>query len=325
MRRREFIKLVGGAATWPIMARAQQSTMPVIGFFHTGEAAHFGHLVAAFRQGLADAGYVEGRNVAFEYRWANSQYDRLPALAADLVSRKPAVIFVAGGPPGVLAVKNATATIPIVFVSGDPIRFGLVKSLSRPEANLTGIGIFTPSIGSKRLELLRHFVPSATVVGFLLNPTYLTAEDELKDMQEAARAAGLQLAVVRASTPSEIDAAFETLAERRAQALVIGASTAFTDWRQQIIALTLRHKMPSIHFQREYAADGGLMSYGNNLADSYRQASAYIDRLLKGAKPADLPVQQATKFELVLNLKTAKALGLEIHPQLLATADEVIE
>jgi len=316
--------MAGAATAWPIAAHAQQA-MPVVGFFHTGEAANFRHLAAAFRQGLADAGYVEDRTVAFEYRWADSQYDRLPALAADLVSRNPAVIFAAGGPPGVLAVKNATATIPIVFVSGDPIRFGLIKSLSRPEANLTGIGIFSSSLGSKRLEMLRHFVPSATVVGFLMNPTYFTAEDELKDMQEAVHATRLQLVVVRASTPSEINAAFDTLAERRVQALVIGASTAFTDWRRQIIALTLRHKMPSVHFQHEFATDGGLMSYGNNLADSYRQAGAYVDRILKGVKPADLPVQQATKFELVINLKTAKALGLTVPLILQTAADEVIE
>jgi putative ABC transport system substrate-binding protein len=323
MKRRDFLGALGVAAL-PVAARAQQVTVPVIGFLHSGSEQTSSHLVAAFRQGLTDAGYAEGR-IAIEYRWANSQYDRLPNLAADLVRRNVSVIFTAGGPPSALAAKNATTTIPIVFLASDPLRFGLVKSLSHPEGNLTGVGLFTASIGSKRLEMLRQLVPAAEVVGFLINPDYMTTDEEMRDMQEAAHSAGIQLEVVRASAESEIDAAFATLAQRQVGALVVAADTAFNNWRRRIITLAAQHRIPAIHFQHEFAADGGLMSYGNNLADNYRQASVYIDRILKGAKPADLPVMQPTKFELVINLKTAKVLGLTVPLSLQVAADEVIE
>jgi len=324
MKRRDFLGALGGVAALTLASRAQPVTVPVIGFLHPGSEQTSSHLVAAFRQGLTDAGYAEGR-IAIEYRWANSQYDRLPNLAADLVRRNVSVIFAPGGPPSVLAAKNATTTIPIVFLASDPLRFGLVKSLSHPEGNLTGVGMFTASIGSKRLEMLRQMVPTAGVVGFLINPDYITTKEETRDMQEAAHAAGLQLVIVRASTESEIDAAFATLVQQQAGALVVAADTAFTNWRRRIITLAAQHRIPTIHFQHEFVADGGLMSYGNNLADNYRQASAYIDKILKGAKPSDLPVMQPTKFELVINLKTARTLGLTVPLPLQAAADEVIE
>jgi putative ABC transport system substrate-binding protein len=235
------------------------------------------------------------------------------------------VIFAPGGPPSALAAKNATTTIPIVFLASDPLRFGLVKSLSHPEGNLTGVGLFTASIGSKRLEILRQLVPTAKVVGFLINPDYMTTDEEMRDMQEAALSAGFRLEVVPASMESEINAAFMTLAQRQAGALVVAADTAFTNWRRQIIAVAAQHRIPTIHFQREFVADGGLISYGNNLTYNYRQAATYIDRILKGAKPADLPVMQPTKFELVINLKTARTLGLGVPLPLQAAADEVIE
>jgi len=325
MRRREFLGVLGGAvAAFPLAAHAQQITVPVIGFLHPGSESTSSHLVAAFRQSLTDAGYPEGR-IAIEYRWANSQYDRLPNLAADLVRRSVSVIFAPGGPPSALAAKNATTTIPIVFLASDPLRFGLVQSLSHPEGNLTGIGVFTASIGSKRLEILRQLVPTAKVVGFLTNPDYMTTDEEMRDMQEAAHSAGLRLEVVRASMESEINAAFLTLAQRQAGALAVAADTAFTNWRRPIIASAAQHRIPTIHFQREFVADGGLISYGNNLTYNYRQAGVYIDRILKGTKPADLPVIQPTKFELVINLKTAGTLGLTVPLPLQAAADEVIE
>jgi putative ABC transport system substrate-binding protein len=324
MRRRTFIATLAGAAVLPLSAHAQRS-MPAVGFLHSGSSEHFAHLAAAFRQGLSDVGYVEGRNVTFEYRWADSLYDRLPTLAAELVNRKVSLIFVAGGPPSVLAVKNATQAIPVVFVSSDPLRFGIVKSLSRPEGNLTGVGNFTASLGSKRLELLRSIVPAAKVVGFLVNPAYSTIDEETNDMRAAVSTAGLDLAIVPASTEKDLEPAFAAMVQQRAQAVVVASDTAFTNWRRQIVRLAELHRIPVIHFQREFATDGGLMSYGNNLTNSYRQAGTYIDRILKGAKPSDLPIMQPTKFELVINIKTAKTLGLELHPQLLATADELIE
>ena len=235
------------------------------------------------------------------------------------------MIFAPGGPPSALAARNATTTIPIVFLASDPLRFGLVKSLSHPEGNLTGVGVFTASIGSKRLEMLRQLVPTAKVVGFLINADYMTTDEEVRDMQEGAHSAGLQLEVVGASMESEINAAFLTLAQRQAGALVVAADTAFTNWRRQIIATAALHRIPTIHFQREFVADGGLISYGNNLTYNYRQAGTYIDRILKGAKPADLPVMQPTKFELVINLKTARTLGLTVPLPLQAAADEVVE
>src|SRR6266545_566822 len=311
MRRREFITLIGGAAALPLAARAQQPTMPVIGFLHMGAPDRFAHLVQAWRRGLSDLGYVEDQNVAIEFRWAEGHYDRLPALASDLVRRQVAVIFASGGPPGVLAAKAATKTIPIAFIASDPLKFGIVTSFNRPDGNLTGVGLFTATMGTKRLELLRDVAPSAGLIAFLVNPAYPTAEAELKDVQEAASASGKQLSVLRVSGESEFDAAFATLVQQRAGALVVAADTLFTHWRDRLVALSARHAIPAIYFQREFTAAGGLMSYGNSLTDAYRLAGVYTARLLKGAKPADLPVQQPTKFELVINLKTAKALGLD--------------
>jgi putative ABC transport system substrate-binding protein len=325
MRRRDFITLLGAAATWPLTARAQQPVMPVIGFLHLGSPDPFAHLVQAMRRGLNETGYVEGQNVAIEFRWAEGHSDRLPALAADLVRRQVAVIFATGGPPGVLAAKAATTTIPIVFISSDPLRFGIVTSLSRPDANLTGVGVFTASMGAKRLELLRELVPAAAVIAFLVNPAYPTAEAELEDMQEAARASGKQLSVLRVHSEKDFDAAFATLLQQRAGALVVAADTLFNNWRDRLVALAARHAVPAIYFQREFVAAGGLMSYGNSLTDAYRQAGVYTARILKGGKPADLPVVQPTKFELVINLKTAKTLGLTVPLTLQVAADEVIE
>jgi putative tryptophan/tyrosine transport system substrate-binding protein len=328
MKRREFITVLGSAAAsslWPLAARAQQPALPVVGFLHMGSPDQFAHLVEAWRRGLNDMGYVEGQNFAIEFRWAEGHYDRLPALAADLVRRQVAVIFVSGGPPGVLAAKAATTTIPIAFIASDPVKFGIVTSFSRPDGNLTGFGLFTATIGAKRLELLGEVAPSAGLIAYLVNPAYPTAEAELKDMQEAASASGKQLSVLEVSGESEFDAAFVTLVQQRAGALVVAADTLFTNWRDRLVALSTRHSIPTIYFQREFVVAGGLMSYGNSLTDAYRQAGVYTDRMLKGAKPADLPVQQPTKFELVINLKTAKALGLTVPNTLLVAADEVIE
>ena len=326
MKRRDLITLLGGAAAWPFAARAQQPAIPVIGFLNTRSADVSSHLVAALRRGLAENGYVEGQTVTVEYRWANGQYDRLPALAAELAHRPMAVLVATGGEPAAMAAKAATSTIPIVFaIGGDPVKLGLVASYSRPGGNATGINILTNVLAAKRLGLLHELVPKATTVGFLINPIFPTAENPLSDTQEAARAIPVQLYVLRASTDHEIDTAFESVAQHGISALAVAADPFFNTHRDKLVALAARHAVPTIYQSREYPVTGGLMSYGINLADVYRQIGVYAGRILKGAKPADLPVVQPTKFEFVINLKTAKALGLTVPPDVLSLADEVIE
>ena len=325
MRRREFLGVLGGAAAaWPLVARAQQPAMPVVGLFHVGSSDKFGHLVTAFRRGLVEADLVEGRNVAIEYRWAEGQLDRLPALAADLIRRQVSVI--AGNYIATAAVRRVAPTLPIVFVTGDdPVKLGFVESLNRPGGNTTGVYIFTAELEAKRLGLLRDLVPQATTFALLVDPNYSTTDAQVRDVQKASARLGVQLVVARANSERDIEAAFATFVQQRAAALLVGASPFFNNRRDQLVALAARHNLPATYESREFAAAGGLVSYGNSITDAYRQAGVYAGLIVKGAKPADLPVIQPSKFELVINLKTAKTLGLEFHPQLLATADEVIE
>jgi ABC-type uncharacterized transport system substrate-binding protein len=326
MRRRDFITfLAGGMTTWPLAGRAQQKAMPVIGYLSSGSPGQVAPWVAALRQGLGETGYVEGQNLAVEFRWAEGSYDRLPALAADLVGRKVDVI-VAGGTPAALAAKSATPTIPIVFGGvGDPVGIGLVASLARPGGNLTGISEMATDLMSKRLELLSELVPQAGVIFLLVNPDNANTEPMMREVQEAGRTKGVQLPILKASNESEIEAAFGTLVQLHAGALIVVPDPFFSSRREQLVALASRHAVPAIYHLREFAAAGGLISYGASLTVVFRQAGVYAGRILKGAKPADLPVQQPTKFELVINLKTAQALGLTVLQSLRARADEVIE
>src|SRR6266481_6019188 len=327
MRRRKFVALLGGVvAAWPFAARAQQKAMPVIGVLSTGSPSVSSGLFMAFRQGLSEAGYVEGQNLAIEYRWAEGNYDRLPALAADLVGRKVDLIM-ASSPPSALAAKSATSTIPIVIRGGgDPVGGGLIASLARPGGNLTGVSFVPNELTAKRLELLSELVPQAGAIALLVNPTSgANTERVIRDVQEAARTKGLQLHVLKASSESEIDTAFASLVQLHAGALVVGADPFLSGRREQLVALASRRAVPSIYAWREFAASGGLISYGPSLTSAFRLVGHYAGKVLKGAKPADLPVQQPTTFELVINLKTAKALGLTVPQSMLARADEVIE
>ena len=328
MKRREFIALVGGAAAaWPLGARAQQPAMPVIGFLHLTSLETNRENLAAFRQGLGDTGYIEGKNVAIEYLWAQGRNDRLPTLAAELVRRRVSVIVVLESTNGALAAKAATQTIPIVFMQGaDPVRIGLVDSLNRPSGNLTGIGLLAAETAGKCLELLLELVPKATLIGYLRNPTNPAfAESETREVEIAARTHGVRLLIMNASRPSEIDTAFAELVQQRADALQVSSDGFLLTHPDQIVALAARHAIPAIYAWPQYTAVGGLMSYGTNIRDAWRQAGIYTGRILKGEMPADLPVQQVTKIELVINLKTAKALALTFPLTLLGRADEVIE
>jgi putative tryptophan/tyrosine transport system substrate-binding protein len=325
MKRREFITLLSGAAAWPFGARAQQQ-MPVIGFLNSASPEGYAPMMVAFRQGLSEIGYVEGQNVAIEYRLANNELDRLPELAADLVRRRVAVIAASGGTAVPLAAKAATTTIPIVFgVGGDPVKFGFVASFNRPGGNVTGISFMSDQLVPKRVGLLHELVPGAVRFALLVNPTIPNTETLTRDSQAAASAIGRQIEVLTASTNRDIDLAFASLVQKQADALLVAPGVLFANRRVQLTTLAARHAVPAIYFDREFAEAGGLMSYGANISDVMRQLGIYTGRVLRGEKPADMPVMQPTKFELVINLQTAKTLGLEIPPALLARADEVIE
>jgi ABC-type uncharacterized transport system substrate-binding protein len=327
LKRREFITLVAGAAaSWPLVAQAQQTAMPVVGFLNSESPALFAYLVRAFHQGLNQSGYVEGSNVAIEYRWAEGEYDRLPSLVADLIRHQMSVI-VANSPAPVMVAKTATTTIPIVFSTGyDPVAAGLVASLARPGGNLTGVTSLTAEVGPKRVELLYELVPTATSIALLVNPAAVALYETIStDLQAAARKLRLQFHVLHASAVTDFNTVFATLAQLRVGGLVIGSDPFFNSQSEQLAALAIRHAVPAIYQYREFAAAGGLMSYGGSLTDMYRQVGVQTGRILKGEKPADLPVQQTTKVELIINLKTAKVLGLEVPTSILLRADEVIE
>jgi putative tryptophan/tyrosine transport system substrate-binding protein len=327
MRRREFMTLIGGAvATWPIGVRAQQRAIPVIGFLHVASAEPNANFVVGFRQGLRDAGFIDGQNVAIEYRWAEGRYDRLPALAADLVRRQAAVIFAAGGSAPAQAAKAATDKIPIVFsTGGDPVAGGLVASLNRPGGNITGVSLMFSDLVTKRLGLLHELVPNAVLMGALVNPAYADVDLQRKQLQEAAHTLMLEVQIESARTEHEISVAFEAIVQRGGSAVLVANDPFLAAQRDHIIALAARYAIPVMHEQREYPLAGGLMSYGASLADALRQGGIYVGRILKGQKPADLPVVQSSKFDFVINLRTAQALGLKIPPGILAIADEVIE
>jgi putative ABC transport system substrate-binding protein len=331
MKRRDFITLLGGATAapmiWPLAARAQQpAQIPLIGFLSSRAPGDSAHLVDAFRAGLAEAGYIDGRNVTIEFRWAEGQYDRLPALVAELISRRVAVLVAVGGEPSALAATAATSVIPIVFsVGGDPVKIGLVASLNRPGGNVTGVSLLTTPPEAKRLGILHELVPNATLFGVLINPKYQEAEAQSRELEEAARILGRRIQISRASTDGELEQAFTTLVQQRAGALLVSADPFFDTRRDRIIAFAAQYRLPAIYHFREYAVAGGLMSYGISVTDGYRRVGNYTGQILKGAKPADLPIQQSIKFEFVINLKTAKALGIDVPPTMSARADEVIE
>ena len=327
MKRREFITLLGGAsASWPLAAWAQQPTMPVVGLLSTGSQESDAFRVAAIRQGLAEVGYVEGRNVGFEYRRAEDHYERLPALAIELVRRDVAVIVALGGNTSAAAAKSASATIPIVFaIGGDPIKMDFVASLSRPGGNMTGVSFLNDALVEKQLEVLHETVPNAELVGFLVNPANRNADSDTKYVLAAAESLGQKMAVVQARTDSELEVAFMTLVQRHAGALLVGSDPFFANRRDKLVELAERHRIPGVYALREFAVIGGLMSYGTNITEAHRIAGLYAGRILRGEKPADLPVQQSTKVELVINLTTAKAFGLTVPPHIVARADEVIE
>jgi putative ABC transport system substrate-binding protein len=327
MKRREFLRVFGGvAAAWPLAARAQEPTMPLIGFIHSASPSYFAQFADAVRDGLKEAGYVEHQNVAIEYRWAEGRYDRMPALVNELIDRHVAVIFAAGGTDPAKAAKAATSKIPIIFISAaDPVKTGLVASLNRPGGNITGVSLLASAIDAKKLGLLRELVPKASAFGLLINPKYPAAKSQSDEVQEAAKNLGVKPIVLSAGTEGEIDMAFANLVQQGAGALLVGTDPFFNSRREQFAALAARMSIPVIYPQREYVAVGGLISYGPHFADGYRQAGVYLGRVLAGEKPADLPVMQPTRFEMIINLKTAKALGLSVPPTLLALADEVIE
>jgi putative ABC transport system substrate-binding protein len=325
MKRREFIAGLGGATAWPLVARAQQA-VPVVGFLHSASSQSVAEEVAAFRQGLSETGYVEGQNIAIEYRWGDGQIERLPALAADLARRRVAVMAAVGGDAAALAAKAAAPTTPIVFQNGsDPIKSGLVMSLNRPGGNVTGVSLFAGTVDTKRLELMHELIPQIAVIAVLNNPLVAEAESRSRNLQEAARILGLRLLFLNVSSDRDFDTAFATIADQKAGALFVDGGPFFVGRRDQLVALAARHALPATYAWREFAAAGGLMSYGTNLANAARQTGNYIGRILKGEKPADLPVMQPIKFEFVINLKTAKVLGLNVPETLLATADELID
>ena len=326
MKRRQFIVLLNAAVVYPVLVRAQQPTVPIVGFMSSRSPEESGHLVAAFRQGLSDTGFTDGKNLTVEYRWALGEYSRLPALASDLVQRGVAVIAALGGDPSGLAAEHATSTIPIVFAAGgDPIKAGLVKSLGQPDGNATGFTLLTADLEPKRLGLLHDLLPNAAVVGVLYDPNFPIAVDQVAALQNAARTISLRLNIFRASNDLELNASLKSVVEQQVNALLVTANPYFDTRRNDIIAFAAQNRLPAIYQFREYAVDGGLISYGPSITDSYRQAGNYVGQILKGVKPADLPVLQPTKFEFVINLKTAKVLGLTIPPGLISFADEVIE